>query len=561
MPHYYAHRHRRRSRSGRPAAMLPLLKLVLAACMTMLAGRNMALHDLSARKSMEDRTRYEITSRESFVTGSAAKETNASTRNSGRREEARKIIARQFPTAVVPSDVSRLPLALQPVDFPNCCPVIHRPPKKPRCGEVCLTAHACNNSLYPFDSTQQIHFLRPRSQENRDVLRARCNRRNSLQTPPYQWCQQWRDDSIMHANRLREDNGTAVAATTTFLDPYAADLPPPGCSIFNNGGGSGSFQHLLLFPSVKMAFCGIPKVGITQWMQFLRFTFGAKDYLSSPHIKPEVFAMRYDKMNEEAQAEILNGECPCMPYPNWKFVAFLRDPAERLLSAYLDKVVTKRLERDHFQRMHGLNRTLSFEEFIGILAETPQSSSSSSQPCGGGSDLDALRGVNWCTNPHWRPQTFSCGLSEFLPRFTFVGSLDHIESQSRRILQHVGLWEDYGRWYHWHTHKKDAEGGRCGSSPPSLAVGEPLFGFQQTPRESGGRRLNDTLRASDTGYGHATDSRSKMNAYYRSADMLDKVKRLYEQDYKLWELVNEEELHSGKELAMKLSEVCRRSVS
>lgn len=125
----------------------------------------------------------------------------------------------------------------------------------------------------------------------------------------------------------------------------------------------------------------------------------------------------------------------------------------------------------------------------------------------------------------------------------------------------MGLWEDYGRWYHWHTRKKDAEGGRCGSSPPSLTVGEPLFGFQQTPRESGGRRLNDTLRASDTGYGHATDSRSKMNAYYRSADLLEKVKRLYEQDYKLWELVNEEELHGGKELAMKLSEVCRRSVS
>ena len=27
-----------------------------------------------------------------------------------------------------------------------------------------------------------------------------------------------------------------------------------------------------------VAFCGIPKVSITQWLQFLRFTFGAKDY-------------------------------------------------------------------------------------------------------------------------------------------------------------------------------------------------------------------------------------------------------------------------------------------
>lgn len=43
------------------------------------------------------------------------------------------------------------------------------------------------------------------------------------------------------------------------IDPYQAKLPPPGCSIFNNGGGSGSFQHVILFPGVKMAFCGIPK--------------------------------------------------------------------------------------------------------------------------------------------------------------------------------------------------------------------------------------------------------------------------------------------------------------
>ena len=76
----------------------------------------------------------------------------------------------------------------------------------------------------------------------------------------------------------------------------------------------------------------------------------------------------------------------------------------------------------------------------------------------------------------------------------------------------------------------------------------------------GGSGRNDTIRASDTGYGHATDSRSKMKTYYHSPEMLDKVRRLYEQDYKLWDLVNEETLHSGKELAMKISKECRDSV-
>lgn len=71
--------------------------------------------------------------------------------------------------------------------------------------------------------------------------------------------------------------------------------------------------------------------------------------------------------------------------------------------------------------------------------------------------------------------------------------------------------------------------------------------------------MNDTLRASDTGYGHATDSKTKMDTYY-TPEMLKKVKELYKQDYKLWDLVNEEKLHSGVELAMGLSDDCRATV-
>ena len=76
------------------------------------------------------------------------------------------------------------------------------------------------------------------------MLKRRCAEMNGRMEPPYAWCRNWRDDSSTGKRRI---------------DPYAAEIPPPGCSIFNNGGGSGSFQHLILFPGVKMAFCGIPK--------------------------------------------------------------------------------------------------------------------------------------------------------------------------------------------------------------------------------------------------------------------------------------------------------------
>jgi hypothetical protein len=32
------------------------------------------------------------------------------------------------------------------------------------------------------------------------------------------------------------------------------------------GGGSGPYDCLYLYPSGKLAFCGIPKAGITQWL-------------------------------------------------------------------------------------------------------------------------------------------------------------------------------------------------------------------------------------------------------------------------------------------------------
>ena len=141
---------------------------------------------------------------------------------------------------------------------------------------------------------------------------------------------------------------------------------------------------------------------------------------------------------------------------------------------------------------------------------------------------------------------------QFLPRFSFVGSLNHIDTQARTILDEVGLWESHGKWFHWHKEKATAGTSRCNSPPPILKAGEQLFGFQQKPVS----HSNNTLRASDTGYGHATDSRSKMAKYY-TVEMMEKVKMLYEEDYKLWDLVNDEKLHSGRDLAMSLSEQCR----
>lgn len=107
--------------------------------------------------------------------------------------------------------------------------------------------------------------MKPMDVESKEVLRDQCNEMNGRMHPPYTWCRQWLTDSVgMIRQNDDNSNKSGYNDETTMseqyeIDPYAANLPPPGCSIFNNGGGSGAYQHLMLLPEAKMAFCGIPK--------------------------------------------------------------------------------------------------------------------------------------------------------------------------------------------------------------------------------------------------------------------------------------------------------------
>ncbi len=227
---------------------------------------------------------------------------------------------------------------------------------------ICHTPRACSDLIYPFSGEGEKEYFRVRDDLSRDInskrlLRSRCDARNRLLTPPYKWCRQWlkKEGGQLHSDPMTKGGDETNAPVDGKLglnlthleqynhrdiDPYEARLPPPGCSHLSHGGGSGSYHHVILFPRAKLgafrifswiysakciakiqrllsrldsdsrhcsAFCGIPKVGITQWIQFLRFTFGAKDYQASPYSKPDQRLFRFDMMREEVQKEILNG--------------------------------------------------------------------------------------------------------------------------------------------------------------------------------------------------------------------------------------------------------------
>ena len=153
----------------------------------------------------------------------------------------------------------------------------------------------------------------------------------------------------------------------------------------------------------------------------------------------------------------------------------------------------------------------------------------------------------------WRPQVYSCGLSERLDRFKFIGDLDNVSDQTKELLEHVGLWESHGKHF---IHGGETAKGIVEKAHICNMIPHPFNetshrGFQQ-------KKHSDDSAASNTGYSHSKGSKSKFEKFY-TPELLTKVQEeLYADDYKLWKLVsgNGGRLSRGKDLMAKLSSKC-----
>lgn len=394
-----------------------------------------------------------------------------------------------------------IPDALKPVTFHGCC----GNDTSNLFPYTCLTEWACNSTIYPFRSQQEADMFRrwlPSPKEHWELTQ-QCEKANAEMTPLHDWCN-----------------------TTSF---------PFGCStIVGMGGGSGPYDRVFLFPQGKLAFCGIPKAGITQWLHLLRFMMGAKDYQSVPYCKKDLESFRFDRMTPELQARVWTSNS------SWTKAVFLREPAERLLSAYLDKVKTKT-----GQRNPPYGKNVSFAQFIDIL-------SSSKVQHGVNETHGAMTGLSWMSDPHWRPQAWSCGLSENLPDFDYIGTLDRAAYHSKALLQKVNLWEPFGKHYRVTERGKHKEfyGASITYPPEPLKPGQVALGFQQ--EASGHERFSSITTR------HSRGSSSKFNQYY-TPELLEEVKKLYWMDFALWNAVQEaqkEGLVRGKDIVSKLNPDC-----
>ncbi len=310
--------------------------------------------------------------------------------------------------------------------------------------------------------------------------------------------------------------------------PCTVDNTPTPRPIFDD-----YHHHLFFIPEAKMIFCGIPKVGVTEWIKFFRHVIGANDYLSLPHFK-EDRALFLMKSLEFARAEELLNDA------SWTKAVFLRDPLERLLSAYMDKIVGGGYTQRVFQ-IGNLSDTknteqvvLNFTDFVNKISDK--------------TNVDNCKdpnGLTACTDPHWKPQLMTCGLDYLLPKFDFIGNFNHISKHTKMLLDRVGLWDKYGATFDDGKDLPPATRNTCAVPPPQRPHNQTIWGFNQRGPSGTGNVL------------HATGSKSRILEYY-TPELIKKVREAYAFDFAVWDEIMarpEEDVATGKEL-MVVKEYC-----
>lgn len=114
--------------------------------------------------------------------------------------------------------------------------------------------------------------------------------------------------------------------------------------------------------------------------------------------------------------------------PTWTRAIFVRDPKERLLSAYLDKAAKK---NGLYVDRHCCPKQLQDADSCGKRASR--------------SLLDFVHVIRkeCCCDAHWKPQSQRID-EELWDHVNFVGYFESLAEDARKMLERLGVWEEFG---------------------------------------------------------------------------------------------------------------------
>jgi len=163
----------------------------------------------------------------------------------------------------------------------------------------------------------------------------------------------------------------------------------------------------------------IPKNACSEFLALMMRAHGlSSEHWNPPaHGKHQVF-VHYDTDREEmffgdGDSHVLEG---ILRNTTWTKSVFLRDPVERFVSAYLSKIRNINEWFSHTYPSWAGN--LSIDQFVFTLES---------------------EGVHDHTDPHFRPQSTHCGLSETLSQYNFIGFMSNLEEDADRMGTLMGI--------------------------------------------------------------------------------------------------------------------------
>jgi Sulfotransferase family len=189
----------------------------------------------------------------------------------------------------------------------------------------------------------------------------------------------------------------------------------------------------------KLLFFTTPKVGCTVFKMLFRRMMGLANWQlqQDPHWphNPDRNGLRYLRHYPLLRANHM------LTSSDWTRVVFVRDPKERVLSAYLDKVTRDTtLEGGYIQRVC-CNRAPHLQPSLCSAVRQRKIPGIDGDTCSFLCFLQEIAPV--CNDPHWRPQVERME-AVFWPYISFVGHFEQMAQDTRTLMERLGIWDQYG---------------------------------------------------------------------------------------------------------------------
>jgi hypothetical protein len=287
-------------------------------------------------------------------------------------------------------------------------------------------------------------------------------------------------DTTLSAKNEEHVAPSAASSSTNYMETTDGALST-GSKVNDKLVQQGDFVYLIgdwdgspvVLEEYKLIFFTSAKVACTVWKQLFRRIMGKKNWRAENTKRllpwnPDVNGLKYLYDYDRDTASHM------MTSPEYTRAIFVREPKERLLSAYLDKGVSN----PSFVE----GKCCKYTRTCGQVARESLSNF-----------LDMMQ---TCEDGHWRPQNRRME-AKYWPYINFVGRMETLADDAKKLLTHVGAWDRFGK-SGWGEHGNVS-----------------IFG----------------TKAGGAGRTHATNARERLRVYYNTSELERNVDFYYAGDY------------------------------